>query len=157
MSRDTTIGFRTSEELHKALEKIADAERRSLSSVVENAIHDYMATREPKEAEREKRRYPRKRLATPILVTGPDGAVHGGMVQDISLGGIRVAIGPGLYKEAGEELMVSVVFSLPLSEKPLTMKCRTRHVNSDGQTVIGAAFVDADFQSSQSLGNYLMG
>ena len=154
--REAVICFRTSEELRKALEKIADGERRSLSSVIEHILYDYVEVTEPKGVKQEKRRHPRKKLSAPALVTGPDGVVHAGMVHDISAGGIRVAISPGLYEEAGEELLLSVVFTLPQTEKPLTVRCKARDVHSDGQTVIRAAFVDADFQSYQSLGNYLM-
>lgn len=155
--RATTICFRTSEELRKVLQSISDAERRSLSSVIEHILYDHLEMREPKGMQDEKRRHPRKRLPTPALVTGPDGTVHAGMVHDVSLGGLRVTVPQGFCEEATEELKISIVFTLPQSEKPLTMQCRQRYVRSDGQTDIGVAFVDADFQSYQALQNYLTG
>ena len=41
--RDTVICFRTSEQLRKALEGISQNDRRSLSSVIENALYDYVS------------------------------------------------------------------------------------------------------------------
>ena len=64
--RDTVICFRTSEDLRKALEKISEADRRSLSSVIENILYDYVDRREPKEVEEEKRRFPRRKTSLPL-------------------------------------------------------------------------------------------
>ncbi len=87
--RDTVICFRTSDDLRKALEKVSETDRRSLSSVIENILYDYVERREPKGVGEEKRRYPRKKISAPALVTDLDGVVHAGMVNDISLGGLH--------------------------------------------------------------------
>ena len=90
--RDTGICFRTSEDLRKALEKISVMDRRTLSSVVENILYDYIKQREPKAVAEEKRRYPRIKISAPALVSGLNGAVHAGVVNDISLGGINLSV-----------------------------------------------------------------
>ena len=53
--------------------------------------------------DREKRPYPRKKISTPALVRGRDGTVYAGMLQDISLEGIRISVPQGFQFEVGEE------------------------------------------------------
>ncbi|MGA3174308.1 MAG: PilZ domain-containing protein [Syntrophorhabdales bacterium] len=154
--RDTVICFRTSDDLRKALEKISTADRRSLSSVIENILYDYVERKEPCRIEEEKRRYPRKKVSAPALVTSLDGTVHAGMVNDISLGGINFSVPNTFQQEVRDDLKISVVFTLPQSERPLTMQCAPRHVRSNGQTSIGASLIDTDFQSYRNLQNYLI-
>jgi hypothetical protein len=154
--RDTVICFRTTEHLRKSLEGISATDRRSLSSVIENALYDYVKKNAPARVEEEKRRYPRKKISVPALVTGADGVVHAGMVNDISLGGLNLSVPNGSYQESEGESKVSLVFALPESERPLTMQCTPRHVRSDSQTNMGMSLVDTDFHSYQTLQNYLV-
>ena len=156
MTRDTVICFRTSEILRKALEKFSEADRRSLSSTIENILYAYVEQREPRAVDEEKRRYPRKRISAPALVTGPDGTVHAGTITDISLGGIHVSLPREFECEVRDDLRLAVVFTLPESTRPLTIQCQPRHVTTDGQTGVGASFVDADFQSYRVLQDDLM-
>jgi len=154
VTRDTVICFRTSDNLRKALEKFSEADRRSLSSTIENILYGAVEKREPKESAKEMRRHPRKRISAPALVTSPDGVVHSGTVNDMSLGGIRLSLPREFQCETGSELVV--VFTLPESTRPLTVRCVLRHVRSNGQTSIGASFVDTDFQSYRVLQDNLL-
>ena len=154
--RDTVICFRTSDELRKALEKVSFADRRSLSSVIENILYDYVERKQPVRVGEEKRRYPRKRVSAPALVTSIDGTVHAGMVNDLSLGGINFSVPNNFQQEEGDDSKISLVFTLPQSEKPLSMQCAARHVRTNGQMNIGASLVDTDFQSYRTLQNYLI-
>ncbi len=153
--RDTVICFRTSDDLRKALEKVSELERRSLSSVIENVLYDYVKLREPKGVDEEKRRYPRKKVSAPALVTDLDGVVHAGMVNNVSLGGLHISVPDNFHVELREDSTISVVFTLPQSEKPLTMQCVPRYVHANGQINIGASLVDTDFHSYQTLQNYI--
>ena len=67
--RDTVICFRTREDTRKVLEKISKMDGRSLSSVIENILYDYVERRELKKVTEEKRRCPRKKVSAPALVT----------------------------------------------------------------------------------------
>lgn len=156
MTRDTVICFRTSEELRKALEKISEADRRSLSSVIENILYDYVGHKGSKGLRGEKRRHSRKKVSAPALVSGVDGAVHAAMVNDISLGGLHISVLDGFQCEMRDDAKMSIVFTLPQSERPLSVQCLPRHVRENGQTAIGASFIDTDFQSYQALQNFLM-
>ena len=153
--RDTVICFRTSEGLRKALEKVSETDRRSLSSVIEKILYDYVERREPKGVNEEKRRYPRKKISAPALVTDLDGVVHAGMVNDISLGGLHISVPNEFQQEIRGDSKISVVFTLPQSEKPLTMQCSPKYVRPNGQISIGASLVDTDFHSYRTLQNYL--
>ena len=154
MRRDTIICFRTSEELRKALEKISGKERRSLSSCIENILFAHIEESRPKGVDRDKRFNPRKRISAPALVRGLDGAVHAGMLHDISLGGIQISVPPGFQVE--EESTISVVFTLPGGERALTVECMTRHIHSNDKKTIGASFIDTDFQGYQTLQSHIM-
>lgn len=157
MSKETVICFRTSDELRKALEKLCGEERRSLSSCIENILYAHVEEREPKSVEREKRRYPRKKISAPALVRGTDGTVHAGMLHDVSLGGIRISVPRGFQCEVEEASPISVVFTLPGGERALTVECLPRHVHTNGQTLIGASFIDTDFQSYQAIQSHIVG
>jgi hypothetical protein len=153
--RDTGICFRTSEDLRKALEKISVMDRRTLSSVVENILYDYIKQREPKAVAEEKRRYPRIKISAPALVSGLNGAVHAGVVNDISLGGINLSVPTSFPHDMRPNSKISVVFTLRMSEKPLTMQCSLRHIRLDDQKSIGASLIDTDFHSYRILQDYL--
>jgi len=153
--RDTGICFRTSEDLRKALEKISVMDRRTLSSVVENILYDYIKQREPKAVAEEKRRYPRIKISAPALVSGLNGAVHAGVVNDISLGGINLSVPTSFPHDLRPNSTISVIFSLRMSEKPLTMQCSLRHIRSEDRKSIGALLIDTDFHSYRVLQDYL--
>ena len=155
MVRNTIICFRTSEHLRRSLEKLSEADRRSLSSTIENVLYTFVRGQVPGGARNDKRRYPRKKTSLPALVTAPDGSVHAGTVDNISLGGIHVTLPNAFACETREDCFVSIVFTLPESTRPVTMKCTPRHVRSNGQTSLGVSCVDSDFQSYQALQDHL--
>jgi hypothetical protein len=104
----------------------------------------------------EKRSYPRKTTSVPALVRGPDGAVHAGMVCDISLGGICVAVSADLPYKAGEDFKISVIFTLPKSEAPLAAQCIPRHVQAGQQVHVGASLIDDGSQTFAAIRRHLM-
>jgi hypothetical protein len=153
--RHSVISFRTSENLRKALQKISVMDRRTLSSVIENILLDYISRREPKAVGKEKRRHPRMKISAPALVSGPDGSVHAGVVNDISFGGINLSVPHTFPRDMRSNSMISVVFALRHSEKPLTMQCVPRYIRADGKIHIGASLADADFYSHRVLEEFM--
>ena len=164
MSKNITICFRTNENLRNSLEKIAEGERRSVSSAIENILYKYLEER--KEARRqqdEKRRYPRKKVAVPALVSQlhpDDSTAQAGMVLDVSLGGLQISVPINYQYEIQEDTKnsrISIIFTLPESKRPISMQCVPQHVyRSNGETSIGASFTDTDFVSYQTLQSYLI-
>ncbi len=153
--KDAVVCFRISKDLRSVLEKISKVDKRSLSATIENILHAYAEQRGAHGVEEEKRRYPRKKIAAPALLRGPDGAMHGGTVNDISFGGCSVSV-PGDYEhEVGEGSRISIVFALPESDRPLTMQCVSRHVRSEGQKSIGVSFIEEECEGRETLGYHL--
>jgi len=164
MGKDVTICFRTTEVLRKALEKISNEERRSVSSTIENVLYQFLEKgKELRSLQGEKRRFPRKKIAAPALIRDarPDQTTPlPGIVLDISLGGLQISV-PDTYqievKEEGENARISIVFTLPEVKKSLIMQCVPQHVaRAEGEMTIGASFADTDFISYQTLQNYLI-
>ena len=129
----------------KAIEKVSSSERRSLSSVIENILYDYVEKKRPARTEEEKRRFPRKKISAPALVTSVDGTVHAGMVNDLSLGGINFSVPIISGRKRATIRRSPFLFTLPKSEKPLSVQCTAKHVRSNGQTNVGATLIDTDF------------
>jgi hypothetical protein len=164
MTKNITICFRTNDDLRRALAKTSKQERRSLSSMIENILIEYLEDEKAfSRTKEEKRRFPRKPLEAPALIRGltPDGKdVSAGIVLNMSIGGLQVSI-PSNYEcqisEDQENAKFSVVFTLPESKRPLTVQCALQHASSiNGDTNIGASFCDSDFTSYQAIQNYLI-
>ena len=167
MGKNVTICFRTSEDLRNALKKISEEERRTLSSTIEAIIYQYLHNGNGVQSiEEDKRRYPRKSVSLPALISesgSNDHALQAGIVLDISLNGIQVSIPQDYKYEVKEESKnsevqkISIIFTLPDGKRPLAMQCIPRHVvHSKNETCIGANFVDTDFASYQTLQSYLI-
>jgi len=160
MSKTITICFRTSEHLRNALEKISTDERRSLSSTIENILYTHIEERnEFKRVQEENRRYPRKSVSVPALLSF-NNETSAGIVLDISLGGLQISIPNGSQleiKEDEQNSTFSIVFTLPEIKKPLSVQCMPEHiVRSNGETTMGVSFADTNFANYQTLQNYLI-
>jgi|WetSurMetagenome_2_1015567.scaffolds.fasta_scaffold256944_2 hypothetical protein len=160
MTKTITICFRTSEQLRNALKEISATEKRTLSSTIEKILFAYIEERKDfKHTEDEKRRYPRKSVSAPALLRFND-ETSAVMVLDISLGGLQISI-PSHYrlevKEDEENSVISIVFTLPEIRKPLSVQCAPAHIiHSNGETIMGMSFADADFVNYQAIQNYLI-
>jgi hypothetical protein len=159
MKKDVTICFRTNEELKQTLEKIAEVERRSLSSIIENILHGQVKDKvELKSGKKERRRYGRKEVSLPAFVYKrevKDSTLQTGIVIDISLGGLKISI-PQEY-EAVNDGEFDTIFTIPNEKTPVKMRCTIKRIVEGGETTkeLGADFVDGDFPSYQKLHKYL--
>lgn len=159
MKKDVTICFRTNEELKQTLEKIAEVERRSLSSIIENMLHNQVKDRaELKGTKKERRRYQRKDVSLPAFVykrEAKESTLQTGMVMSVSLGGLRISI-PQDY-DLVDDSEFDTIFSIPNEKTPVKMRCAIKRIIKDGDTTkeLGADFVDGDFPSYQKLHRYL--
>ncbi len=163
LPRTVTICFRTTEKLQQVLREIGDEERRSVSSVIEHTLFQYLEERGriPRRCE-EKRRHERRQVTAPALVKslGSD-RIQAGAVLDVSLGGIRISVAGAFecrMQEDEEPTRVSITFTLPEAKKTLTVLCVPKHIlPHEDRTTIGACFTDADFANFQDLQDYLVG
>ena len=163
MKKPITICFRTSEELRNALETVAREDRRSLSSMIELVLTDYLKrNRDFSDRDQvERRRYPRKQVnvAAYVRISGGDITQHGGVILDVSLGGIAIAVPNecALKISKGEKSPFEASFVFPSEREPVRLVCKPeRVVPSNGNAYVGASFVDADFTAYQRLQQYLV-
>jgi len=163
MKKPITICFRTSEELRGALERAAGEGRRSLSSMIELVLTEYLKRNRDfsDRGQVERRRYPRKQVTLPAYVEVSKGSVtqHGAVILDLSLGGMRLSVPKECVSkiyEKGEKSHFETSFTLPSENKPVRLVCKPeRVVPSNGNVYVGASFVDADFTAYQRLQQYL--
>ena len=159
MKKDVTICFRTNEELKHTLEKIAEVERRSLSSIIENILHGQVKDKvELKGAKKERRRYQRKEVSLPAFVykhEAKESTLQTGIVINVSLGGLRISI-PKEY-DVVNDAEFDTIFSIPNEKTPVKMRCAIRRIVEGGDSTkeLGADFIDGDFPSNQKLHRYL--
>ncbi|HOC46529.1 MAG: PilZ domain-containing protein [Syntrophorhabdaceae bacterium] len=159
MKKDVTICFRTNEELKHTLEKIAEVERRSLSSIIENILHGQVKDKvELKGAKKERRRYQRKEVSLPAFVykhEAKESTLQTGIVINVSLGGLRISI-PKEY-DVVNDAEFDTIFSIPNEKTPVKMRCAIRRIVEGGDSTkeLGADFIDGDFPSYQKLHRYL--
>ena len=159
MKKDVTICFRTNEELKHTLEKIAEVERRSLSSIIENILHSQIKNKTGlKGSKKERRRYQRKDVSLPAFVykrEAKESTLQTGIVMSVSLGGLRISI-PQDY-DMVNDAEFDTIFSIPNEKTPVKMRCAVKRVLEAGDSTkeLGADFVDGDFPSYQKLHRYL--
>jgi hypothetical protein len=161
-TKDMTICFRTSDEVRKPLEAAARKARRSLSAMIEEILRDHVKGQNLYSPDGpERRRFPRKAVSIPALVTLPGlklAGPHPGVIVEMSLSGLRISI----PKESGlqmwedtEGIHLQVLFSIPPATSVST-KCKPCRVRDTvGEIEIGASITDCDFKAYQALHNYL--
>ncbi len=162
MKKDSLICFRVTKDLHESLDQVAKKDRRSLSSMIEMALTNYLKERKAfRGVDKEKRQYPRKTLSVPAVINQQEQSQMGiGSIMEISLGGVRILIS----KDFNHQILIDsqgsrfeIVFNLPAENKPIRLYCESaRVVDSDDGIHVGAYFVDADFKSYKALQSYLM-
>jgi hypothetical protein len=162
MKKDSLICFRASNDLHESLARVAKEDRRSLSSMIEMALNNYLKERRAfSGVEKEKRQYPRKTLSVPAVINQQEpGQIGIGAITDISLGGVKVLI-PKDFKQQiridSQNSRFEIIFNLPTENKPIRLSCESnRVVDAEDSIHVGAVFVDADFKSYKALQTYLM-
>jgi hypothetical protein len=162
MKKDSLICFRASKDLHKSLSQVAKQNQRSVSSMIEMALTNYLKERKSFPADKlEKRQYPRKSISVPTIINQVgNGQVGMGSISEISLCGVSIIIPKDFQNNIQIEAQGSrfeIVFNLPSENKPIKLSCESKRVSdSDDCIRVGATFVDAGFQNYKTLQSYLM-
>jgi hypothetical protein len=162
MKKESLICFRASKNLHETLTQIAKEGQRSLSSVIQMALIQYLKEKKAFQGvKKEKRQYLRKTLSIPAVIHKQEPEQMGvGAITDISLGGVKVL----MPKDFSDNVMIDsqcvkfeIVFTLPAINIPIKLTCEPKRVVDSPDSInIGASFVDANFQSYKALQTYLM-
>jgi hypothetical protein len=166
LEKDTIYSMRMSSKLREALRRAAKKERRTVASLLDKIITDFLQKEgffSGPELGGERRRFPRKKITLPgktILGAGSRAETFPGVILDISRGGVLVTYVKGSeikFTSKGELLHFRVCFHVPQSRKELCFDCVARHMRHTGEEIqVGASFSDPNEKSIQKLAPYLM-
>jgi hypothetical protein len=165
MKKDTVYTMRMSSRVREALKKAATKERRTVASLLDKVITDYLAKEgflTGLEFDMERRKFPRKKVTLPaktFLKTESQKEAFPGVVLDISMGGLLLTYPKGSeirFTSMGELPHFEVCIEIPREDEELLFECETRHMRDTGDQIqVGAAFRDPKGSYLQKLGNYL--
>lgn len=164
MRKDSLVCFRLSRNMRESLARVAHEEKRSLSSMIDIVLSNYLKERKAlKGIKKEKRQYPRKAVSVPAFInqfSPGDKKLHTGSVTNISHGGVYISIPqdvPDNILIDPDKTKFEIIFTLPNESRPIRLTCEPRRVVDSKDAInIGASFVDADFNSYKALHTYLM-
>ena len=164
MNKDNTICFQASPEIKSFLEKIAEKESRSVSSVVKSIIYHYFNKDKVVEGIfQNRRRFERKKVSIPAYIGDLRWQRHDfvtGTILDISLGGIQMSIPKGTKVEiqnVSETDKFSIIFHIPNYHWPINVEICSQWVFESAEEVqFGAALMNPDFHAYSALQKYLI-
>jgi len=166
MKKDAVYSMRMSMRVRETLKMAAKRERRTVASLLDKIITDYLANegylRGP-EFGAERRRFPRKKITVPaktFLRIGVKDEAFPGVVLDISMGGVLITYPKGSeirFASTGELPHFEICLELPRLEEDLCFDCNARHMRDTGDEIqVGAAFRNPKGEDLQRLNTYLM-
>jgi hypothetical protein len=166
MKKDAVYSMRMSSRVRESLKMAAKRERRTVASLLDKIITDYLAKegylRGP-EFGAERRRFARKKITVPaktFLKIGVKDEAFPGVVLDISMGGVLITYPKGSeirFASTGELPHFEICLELPRLEEDLCFDCNARHMRDTGDEIqVGAAFSNPKGEDLQRLNTYLM-
>jgi predicted DNA-binding protein len=167
LEKNTVYSMRLSRKLREALNKAAQKECRTVASLVNKVIADYLEKEGyllKSEVEAERRRFPREKINLPVT-TFLDGELKGeafpGVLLDASMGGFLLTYAKGTeirFTSKGGLPYFKVGLCLPKTEKPLNLDCVARHMRDIGREIqVGTSFDHPSRSDLQQLNSYLNG
>jgi hypothetical protein len=166
LEKDTIYSMRMSSKLREALRSAAKKERRTVASLLDKIITDFLQKEgffSDPELGGERRRFPRKKITLPgktILGAGSKEETFPGVILDLSRGGVLMTYVKGSeikFTSKGELPRFRVCFYVPQNRKELCFDCVARHMRDTGEEIqVGASFSDPNEKSIQKLVPYLM-
>jgi hypothetical protein len=166
VEKDAVYSMRISSKTRDALKRAARKERRTVASLLDKVIADFLQKEGflvGPEPGGERRRFARKKITLPdrtILGTGPKAETFPGVLLDVSRGGVLVTYAKGSeirFTSKGELPHFRVCLHVPQSRKELCFDCIARHMRDIGEEIqVGAQFSDPGERDLQRLATYLM-
>ncbi|HEA66743.1 MAG TPA: PilZ domain-containing protein [Desulfobacterales bacterium] len=166
MEKDVAFSMRMNKRIRAALKRAAKKDRRTVSSLVDKVLTDYLMKegfiKEP-EIGIERRRFPRKKITLPAKAsfkTESKEEVFSSVVLDISMGGALVSYPKGSkikFMSEGGLPQFGLRLDLPKEEERLWFDCEARHMRDTGTEIeVGAVFSKSNGGARQKLSSYLM-
>jgi hypothetical protein len=166
MKKDVVYTMRLSRGVRDSLKLAAQKERRTVASLLDKIISDYLETAgflKDSTTGEEKRKFVRKKVPLPaktLLQQGSEVVAFASVILDISPGGVLVTHPKGAqmrFSTIGELPRFEVIFAPPRAGREICLQCDGRHIRDTGSEIqIGAAFADPAEDDLAALKKYLV-
>jgi hypothetical protein len=164
MKKDAVYSMRMPTQIREALKRAAQKERRTVASLLDKIITDYLAQQgywSGPEFGAERRRFTRKKIKLPaktVYGTGTGKKSFYGVLLDISSGGALVTYPKGSdIKLPSNETMpqFQLCLNVPQQGQELCFDCQTRHMRLTADEIqVGARFSNPKEKYLQQLHRY---
>jgi len=165
MKKDVVYSLRINSKVRDALKKAAEANCRTMASLLDKIITDYLkdegflAKIKPVEERRQFKRWAIPLPSRTVLKTNENTDSIPSVVKDISMGGVKVVFPRHVENKITTSSMLThfdLSVDFPNDNRQLTFNCNMRHVNkTDSEIQIGAAFENMSQEYLRQLKNYL--
>ncbi len=164
MRKERIYSLRLTSEMRKALDMAATRDRRSVASLLEKIIAEYL-DREGIDWEKDskyhnRREHPRKDVSLPArLIIQQPLETHKeteALVENMSLGGAYVTYTNGQSSPWELKSKINLIVRIPKSADPLKLSCRAVRVTRDEQRVgVGLQYGKVDEEDFSLIERYL--
>ena len=167
MKKNVIYSMRISRRIKDLLKKAADRERRTVASLLDKIIIDYLQ-REGylhwQDLRQEQRSVERRKIMLPAIamqdIAGEAGN-YACLVHDISTGGVLLGFPKGSsfnISSRGELPRFQLALTIPDALESVQFDCAARHMRDTGEEIqMGCMFEPYPLQEQQTLHKYLVG
>ena len=162
MKKDAVYSMRMSSRVREALKKAAQKERRTVASLLDKVIIEYLSKEGHINLDDERRNFSRTRITLPAKSIVSEGNLKKsfpGVVLDLSMGGVLLTYPKGSdipFSSIGKLPRFELCIEDPHSHEQLSLNCDTRHMRDTGNEIqVGASFIEPGKQELQKLAAYL--
>ncbi len=165
MTKDIVFTIRMDPRTRDLMKKAAVKEHRSMASLIDKIMYDYMIKEgfiDGPDLPRERRREPREPVVLPVKTlwkSGKKKAAYSGVALNLSKGGALVTYpkdSEARFSSTGGLPGFELCLKTPKSGKEVCINCETRHMTDTGSEIkLGVAFVEPDAKGMLLLSRYL--
>ena len=165
MKKDVVYSIRMSLLVREALKRAANKERRTVASLLDKIILDYLEEQHyllPSETGTDRRKFQRNKITLPAMasfIISGNSQSFPCVIIEIAIGGVLINYPRGSkinLSDMGELPQFELSFQIPHTDKLLLFQCDTRRiVEKDGEIQVGAVLIDPDKEELDNLQAYL--
>lgn len=157
--KNTKISFRTGDETLAQLKSICRIENRTISSLIESILAEYVLVHEnPLLIEQEKRQSPRKKCSIPAVALFEINGLnyyHNILIASLSLNSAQLVL-KNISQIDFVNSHFSILFSLPKNDYPLLIECKiVRSKCISHECIIISNFIHENNANTEELQNFL--
>ena len=161
MKKDAVYSMRMNSRVREALKKAAQKERRTVASLLDKIIIDYLSREGHVNLDAERRKSDRTSITLPaksIVGEGTRKKTFPGVVLDLSPGGVLMTYAKGFdipFSSIGKLPRFELCIEDPHSHEQINFNCDTRHMRDTGNEIqVGARFIDPGEHQLEKLAAY---